>query len=101
MVDFKNAVRSEDAESRMSKKFLLLFTIGFFIILAGIIIIIVAAVLYGGDSAIFGGIIFIGLVPIVFGAGLEASLMILFSLILAVLSVIIYVIFRKEIKASN
>lgn len=101
MVDFQDAVGHEDAESGMFKKFLLLLIIGFSLILVGIIVLIVATVLYGGGSASFGAVIFIGPFPFVFGAGPEASWMILFSIILAVLSVIIYVIFRREIKANT
>jgi uncharacterized membrane protein len=79
------------------KKFLILLIIGFFIIFLGIIILMVAAMLYSEGSANFGGIIFIWFIPIVFGAGPEATWMVLFAIILAVLSIIMFLIIRKEI----
>jgi len=84
-------------ESSRPQKFLILFVIGFFIIFVGIIILIVAAVLYGEGSVNFGVIIFIGPVPLVFGAGPEATWMVLFAIILAVLSIIMFLIIRREI----
>jgi uncharacterized membrane protein len=92
--------QSEDANSGMVKKLWLLFIIGFFIIIIGVIILIVAAVFYGDGSANLGVIIFIGPVPFVFGVGPDATWMILFSIVFTVLSLIIYVIFRRETKAN-
>lgn len=83
-------------ESSASQKFLILFIIGFFIIFIGIIILMIAAVLSGG-SANFGALIFIGPFPIVVGVGPEANWMVLFAIILAVLSVIMFLILRRQI----
>jgi uncharacterized membrane protein len=87
---------ANDKSSR-PKKFLILFIIGFFIIFLGIIILMVAAMLYSQGSANFGGVIFIWFIPIVFGAGSEATWMIIFAIILAVLSIIMFLILRREI----
>jgi len=84
-------------ESNRPQKFLILFVIGFVIIFLGIIILMVAAVLHGQGSVNFGAIIFIGPVPIVVGAGPEATWMVLFAIILAVLSIIMFLITRREI----
>jgi len=83
-------------ESSRPQKFLILFVIGFFIIFLGIIILMVATVLHGNGSLNFGAIIFIGPVPIVVGAGPEATWMVLFVIILAVLSIIMFLIMRKK-----
>jgi uncharacterized membrane protein len=83
-------------EPRAFPKFLILFVIGIFIIFVGIIILMVAAVL-SGDSANFGALIFIGPFPIVVGVGPEAKWMVLFAIVLAVLSVIMFMILRREI----
>ncbi len=82
------------------RNFLILFVIGFFIIFAGIIILIVAMVLSGG-SANFGALILIGPLPILVGAGPEATWMVLLAIVLAVLSIIIFLISRRETKKTN
>jgi len=88
-------------KSGISPKFLMLLIMGFFLVFLGIIILMVAAMLYGEGSADFGGVIFIWFIPIVFGAGPEASLMIIFAIILAVLSIIMFLILRRETAKAN
>ena len=88
------------AQSSVFQKCFLLFIIGFFLIFVGIIILMVAAVLSDG-SANFGAFIFIGPFPIVMGAGPEAPWMILFAIILAVLSIIMFLVLRRERKKSE
>lgn len=90
----ENEENKGSSESEFKKLFLML-TIGFLAIFAGVVILAVAAVLSGG-SADIGGVIFIWFIPIVFGAGPHAAWIILFALILAVLSLIIFLIsYRK------
>ena len=90
---------SESANDKSStfQKSLMLFIIGFFVIFAGIIILIAAAVLSNG-SANFGAVIFIGPFPIVVGTGPEATWMVLFAVILAIFSIITFVILRREMR---
>ena len=85
----------------MSHRFFLFSILGFILVFAGVIIVLVAAALSGGGSASFGGVIFIGPFPIVIGAGPEASLMVLFGIILAVLSVIVFLVMRGRIRGSD
>jgi uncharacterized membrane protein len=66
--------------------------------LAGVIILIVATALHGSGSVNFGAIIFIGPFPIVVGAGPEATWMVLIAIIIAVLSIIVFLVVRKETK---
>jgi uncharacterized membrane protein len=87
-------------QSSVFQKFFLLFIIGFFLIFVGIILLIVAAVL-SDDSANFGAFIFIGPFPVVMGAGPEAPWMILFVIILAVLSIIMFLVLTKQMKDAN
>jgi len=91
---------ANDKSSR-PQKFLILLIIGFFIIFLGIIVLLVAAMLYSEGSTNFGGVIFIWFIPIVFGAGPEATWMVIFAIILAVLSIIMFLILRKEIAKAN
>jgi len=91
-----------DAEdSSKLQKPLILLVIGFFVILAGIIILIVATALQRSGSVNFGAIIFIGPFPIVVGAGPEATWMILIAIIIAVLSIIMFLVMRKETKKAD
>jgi len=82
------------------QKFFLLFIIGFFLISMGIIILMIATVLSDG-SANLGAFLFIGPFPIVVGAGPEVPWMILFAIILAVLSIIMFLVLRRERKKSE
>ena len=76
-------------------KLLILFVVGFAMIFMGIMIFMVAAWLSKG-SANFGVLIFVGPIPIVVGAGPEASWMVLFALIIAVLSIMMFLVLRRK-----
>jgi uncharacterized membrane protein len=98
--------RSADEEPRetveegvtVSNRFFLLLISGFVLVFVGIAVILIAAVLYGGGSASAGVVIFIGPFPIVIGAGPDATLIVLFSIILAVLSVVVFLIMNRRMR---
>jgi uncharacterized membrane protein len=92
MTEHKN---EENTQIRSFEAFLILFFIGFFIILVGVLFLVAAIMLSGGTASI-GGVVFIGPIPIVFGAGPEAQWLILFAIILGVLSIIMFFILRKK-----
>lgn len=94
------AEEENNEEAFAFKRFILLFMVGFIMVFVGVIILMVAAVIYGGGAASLGGIIFIGPIPIVFGAGPEALLMVIVAIILAVLSIIMFFVFRKKIEGA-
>jgi len=100
MVIRKNFPNCASEQSSVFQKFFLLFIIGFFLIFVGIILLIVATVLSDG-SANFGAFIFIGPFPIVVGAGPKAPWMVLFAIILAALSIIMFLVLRRERKKSE
>ena len=75
--------------------------LGFVLVFVGIIVILIATVLYGGGSVNLGAVIFIGPFPIVIGAGPETALMVLFGIILAVLSVIVFLVMSRRIRGSD
>ena len=100
MLTHKKFSKYANDKSSMFQKLFLLFIIGFFTILIGVIVLIVAAVLSDG-SANFGAFIFIGPFPVVVGAGPEAPWMVLFAIILAVLSVVMFLVLRRGIKRTN
>lgn len=73
-----------------------LFLAGFIIVLVGVAVFVAASLLFGG-SASGAVVIFIGPFPIVFGAVPEATWLVLIGVILASLSVILFVIMRRRI----
>jgi uncharacterized membrane protein len=100
MISLKRPRLEDDEPDGMPKVQTLLLG-GFFVILVGIIILIVAAVLYGGDSAGVGAIVFIGPIPLVIGTGPNTRWMILFAVILTATTIMMFLIYRKEPKTSR
>jgi uncharacterized membrane protein len=96
----KIANYANDKSSRPQKSLILLI-IGFFMIFLGIIILMVATMLFREGSANFGGVIFMWFIPIVFGVDPEATWMVIRAVILAVLSVVMFLILRREMTKSN
>ena len=74
----------------------LFLILGFILVVVGIAVIFIATVLYGGGSASAGAIIFIGPFPMVFGAGPDVTWIVLFSIILAVLSVVVFLVMNRK-----
>jgi uncharacterized membrane protein len=99
-------MRSADQESgetveegvNVSSRLFLLLISGFVLVAVGIIIILIAAVLFSGGSASGGAVIFIGPFPIVIGAGPDVTLIILFSIIIAVLSVVVFLVMNRRVR---
>jgi len=87
----------EEGLTVSSRLFLLLIS-GFVSVFVGIAVILIVAVLYSGGSASGGVVIFIGPFPIVIGAGPDVSLVILFSIIIAVLSVVVFLVMNRRMR---
>ena len=87
----------EDGVTLSSRLFLLLIS-GFVLVFVGIAVIVIASVLYGGGSVSGGVVIFIGPFPIVIGAGPDVSVIILVSVILAVLSVVVFLVMNRKMR---
>ena len=102
-------MRSADEENRetveegitVSSRLFLFLILGFVLVFIGIIVIFIATVLYGGGSASAGAVIFIGPFPIVIGAGPDVTLIVLFSIILAVLSVVVFLVMNRRLRRSG
>jgi uncharacterized membrane protein len=95
VADEKSRETAEEGVTVYSRLFLFL---GFVLVFVGIIVILIAAVLYGGGSASAGAVIFIGPFPIVIGAGPDVTLIVLFSIILAVLSVVVFLVMNRRLR---
>jgi len=78
----------------VSSRFMLLLMLGFVVIIVGIIFIAISSI--EGGSVSVGGVIFIGPFPIVFGAGRDAAWLIAISIMLAVVSVVLFMLFRRR-----
>jgi len=87
----------EDGVTVSSRLFLLLIS-GFVLVFVGIAVIVIASVVYGGGSVSGGVVIFIGPFPIVIGAGPDVSVIILVSVILAVLSVVAFLVMNRRMR---
>jgi uncharacterized membrane protein len=89
--------KSPDNESiGISGGMLTVLFVGFAVILIGIILVILAAAVGGGSSSV-GGVIFIGPFPIVFGAGPDATWLIVISLVVAVLMLVLLFVWRRKV----
>jgi uncharacterized membrane protein len=86
---------NEDEGSNAPSKLLTLLVLGFAIVIIGIIIVAIGAFLGGGSGSV-GGVIFIGPFPIVFGVGPDSEWLIAISIILAIVSVVLFVLFRRR-----
>ena len=75
----------------------MLLILGFVFLTVGVIIVLVTAVFDSGSTS-FGGAIFIGPFPIVFGAGPDATWLIAIGTVLAVLSMIVFLIMRRRME---
>ena len=93
----KSHLNSSDDKSSMLPRGLNLLFVGFFMVFTGVIILVVVAVLSGG-SGDFGVVIFIGPIPIVIGAGPRPEWIVLFTIILGVLTTLLFVLFRRKVR---
>jgi len=99
-------IRSADEETHetveagitVSNKLFLFLILGFVLVFVGIAVIFIATVLSGGGSASAGAVIFIGPFPIVIGAGPDVTWIVLFSIILAVLSVVVFLVMNRRMR---
>jgi uncharacterized membrane protein len=80
----------------VTRRVFLLLLAGFVLVVIGVVVIFVAIVLSGNGSISGGAIIFIGPFPIMIGVGPDATWLVLFSIILAVLSIVVFFIIRRK-----
>lgn len=96
---FGSTEENEDEGIEVSSRLFNLILLGIVLIFVGIIVVVVAYVVLGSGSV--GAIIFIGPFPIVFGSGPNATWLILVGIILAVVSVIIFVVMNRRLGRFN
>jgi uncharacterized membrane protein len=96
-----NLQDAAEEEGGVSSRFFFFLVLGLILVFVGVSVIVVAAFLSGGGSGSFGGAIFIGPFPIVFGVGSDASWVIIISVVLAILSVILFIVMNRRTKTSG
>jgi len=72
-----------------------LFLVGFFLMFLGVIVLFVAAALQGDTDVSVGSVVFIGPIPIILGAGPNASFALLLALILTIVGFVAFFWLRK------
>jgi uncharacterized membrane protein len=86
-----------EEDTTVPSRFFLPFVTGFVLVFIGVLVVIAALALGGNGSASAGIVIFIGPFPIVLGAGPDAAWLILISVILAAISVVLFVVMRRKL----
>jgi uncharacterized membrane protein len=69
---------------------------GFILMLTGITVLIIASALQGNMNISGGGIVFIGPIPVIFGAGPNAYLAILFAAVLTISGFLVFFWLRRK-----
>lgn len=69
--------------------------LGIGLVFVGVAVLAVAAVMAGGSGSV-GGVIFIGPIPIVFGAGPDSGWLITISIIVAVIMVVLFLVLNRR-----
>jgi len=93
---------SEDYENQgiaVSSRLLTLLLLGLALVFVGVTVIVVASVVLGGSGSV-GGVILIGPIPIIFGAGPEAGWLIALSVTLSVISVVLFLVLNRRARKA-
>ncbi len=87
----------EDEEEGLavSGRLLGLIFLGIALVFVGVAVIVIASVVLGGSGSV-GGVILIGPIPIVFGAGPAAAWLIALSVALSVISIVVFVVLNRR-----
>ncbi len=88
---------SDEEGTSISGRLLGFLILGIALVFVGIAVLVVASLALGGSGSV-GGVIFIGPFPIVFGAGPNADWLIVISVILGVLSIILFLVMNRRVR---
>lgn len=91
----------EDREEgfMVSRRLLGLLVVGFVLVFVGVAVVILVSAISGSGS--FGGVILIGPIPIVFGAGPDAVPLVLLGVIITIISLILFFIMNRRAKTET
>ncbi|MGO8805928.1 MAG: TIGR00304 family membrane protein [Candidatus Bathyarchaeia archaeon] len=86
---------SEDGGIVVSSRLLWLLILGIALVFVGVVVLFVVSLVFSSSSSV-GVVVFIGPFPIVFGSGPNAGLLIIIGIILAALSVVLFLVMNKR-----
>jgi uncharacterized membrane protein len=94
-------LNEEDEEEgfAVSSRLLALLLAGISLVFVGIAVIVVSSIVLGSGSV--GGVILIGPIPIVFGAGPDALWLILVSVVLSVISIVLFLVLNRRARKEQ
>ncbi len=87
----------EEGGIAVSSRLLGFLLLGISLVFVGIAVIIVASVVMDGSGSV-GGVILIGPIPIIFGAGPDAGWLIAVSVALSVISIVLFWVLNKRVR---
>lgn len=93
----RSTPENEDGGIEVSSRLFGFLILGVALIFVGIAVLVFASVVLGGSGRA-GVVIFIGPFPIVFGKGPDAVWLILIGIVIAVLSIVLFLIMNRRIK---
>jgi len=88
--------QDEDAGIEVSSRLFGFLILGVALIFIGVAVLVVVSSVLGGSGSV-GVVIFIGPFPIVFGKGPDAIWLILIGIIIAVLSIVLFLIMNRRL----
>ena len=71
--------------------------LGFTLVLVGVAVVVIASAVSGGLEGV-GGVILIGPIPIVFGAGSNSNLLIALSVLVTIISLAVFLVLNRRTK---
>lgn len=89
--------KNEEEDTVALGKNSVLLLIGLVLVFIGIAVIVVATVLLGGSGSV-GGVILIGPIPIVFGAGPEAAWLIAVGAVITIISLVLFIALNRRVR---
>ena len=92
--------KQDEANIRISSRMFSLVIFGIVLVVIGTFIIIVASLVLGGSGNV-GGIIMIGPIPIVFGAGPNTTYLIVIGAVLSIISVILFIVTNRRTRLKE
>lgn len=87
----------DDEGIAVSSRLLGFLILGIALVFIGIVVLVVASVVLANSSSSVGIVIFIGPIPIVIGSGPNADWLILIGIILAVLSIVLFLVMNRRL----
>lgn len=92
--------KNEEEEGiAVSSRLFTFLVLGIALVFIGVAVIVVASIALGGGSV--GGVIFIGPIPIVFGAGPDAFLLIGISIVISIISIVLFLILNRRARRES